>query len=170
MIETAQATASSLVGSVGLQSSWDIVILVLFLIGSIAYGFFLGRERIVTIMVSIYVSLAVVVFFPYFGLLSEVKIQSTPYIRVAIFLAIVCALYFLLSRSDILKVGDGKIIETSIVSILQVGLLLSFALFLIPDTFITSLPGVIKSIFISDIGRFVWASAPVIALIFIRDK
>ncbi len=139
-------------------------------VGSVAYGFFIGRSRIVTIFISIYIALAIVIFFPYLGILSQVKSSSIAYLQVAIFFSILIALYLLLTTTGIFRSGYGGNIETAIMSILQVGLIISIVLFLLPQDFSNSLPKIINALFNLGVSRFIWISTPILALVFIRKR
>src|SRR5687767_4847400 len=84
--------------------SWDLFIVLFFLVTVFLYGMSLGRDRIIVILVSIYMALAVVSNAPILGKLdATVNLGQFFAFRVTTFLGIFVLLFFLLSRSALLK-------------------------------------------------------------------
>ena len=53
--------AGSAAGAINLSDpSWDLFILMFFVVGALLYGFTLGRERVIVLIVSMYMGLAVI--------------------------------------------------------------------------------------------------------------
>ena len=77
--------------------SWDVFLLLFFLIGSLLYGLTLGRDRIVVIMVSIYMGLAVVTNAPYIRDISATVSVNDYAMKVGAFLGVFVLLFFFLS-------------------------------------------------------------------------
>jgi len=154
------------------RPSWDLFIFLFFFIIAFLYGFSLGRDRILVILVSIYIALAVVPSFPYLDrLYLDLSIQGFAF-RVTSFYIIFIVLFFLLSRSALLNllgaqatgIGDN-VFEVVIFSVLHVGLLVSITLSFLPKLALTALSPVTREVFTSDMGKFLWLVAPVIAMI-----
>lgn len=154
------------------QPSWDLFIFLFFFIVAFLYGFSLGRDRILVILVSIYIALAVVPAFPYLDrLYLDVSVQGFAF-RVTSFYIVFIVLFFLLSRSALINllgaqttgVGD-RLIEVVIFSVLHVGLLLSITLSFLPKSALLALSPGTREVFASDVGQFVWLVAPVVAMI-----
>ena len=51
--------------------SWDLMIALVFIVGSFLYGFSLGRDRLIVIMVSIYMALALISNAPYLDVMMK---------------------------------------------------------------------------------------------------
>lgn len=154
------------------QPSWDLFIFLFFFIVAFLYGFSLGRDRILVILVSIYIALAVVPAFPYLDrLYLDVSVQGFAF-RVTSFYTVFIVLFFLLSRSALINllgaqvtgVGD-RLIEVVLFSVLHVGLLLSITLSFLPKSALSALSLGTREVFASDMGQFFWLVAPVVAMI-----
>jgi hypothetical protein len=148
--------------------NWDIFILLFFVVGALLYGLSLGRDRIIVIMVGIYMSLAVVTNAPALAALKfTVNINESAAWRISIFLGIFVIIFFLLSRSALLKTigrsgSSGPMWQTVIFSFLQVGLLISVTLGFLPHEWTQGLTETTKQIFMSDRGRSAWLILPIV--------
>lgn len=154
------------------RPSWDLFIFLFFFIVAFLYGFSLGRDRILVILVSIYIALAVVPAFPYLDkLYLDLSIQGFAF-RVTSFYIVFVVLFFLLSRSALANllgahntgVGD-RLWEVLIFSVLHVGLLVSITLSFLPRSALAQLAPGTREVFTSDMGKFIWLVAPVLAMI-----
>lgn len=154
------------------RPTWDLFIFLFFFIIAFLYGFSLGRDRILVILVSIYIALAVVPSFPYLERLRlDVSVQGFAF-RVTSFYIIFVVLFFLLSRSaltnilsaQITGVGD-RLAEVVIFSVLHVGLLVSITLSFLPHASLAQLAPATREVFTSEWGKFLWLVAPVVAMI-----
>ncbi|MDP3964650.1 MAG: hypothetical protein Q8Q20_03275 [bacterium] len=156
------------------QPTWDIFIILFFIIAAFLYGLSLGRDRILVILVSIYMSLAVVNTAPYIGTFStEVGIDQFFVVRISMFLGSFIVLFFLLSRSALLSTiandkGAGGFWQVMVFSVLHVGLLISITLSFLPETSEVSLSPLTRSIFTSELGRFTWIVAPIVLMIVLK--
>lgn len=169
MLESIQSTLSGIDWS---RPSWDLFIFLLFFVIAFLYGFSLGRDRILVILVSIYIALAVVPAFPYLErLYLDLSVQGFAF-RVTSFYILFIVLFFLLSRSALANllgayntgVGD-RLVEVVLFSVLHVGLLLSVTLSFLPASALGQLSPGTREVFASELGRFFWLVAPVTAMI-----
>ncbi|MBU0707610.1 hypothetical protein KKG41_04525 [Patescibacteria group bacterium] len=160
------------------QPTWDLFIILFFVIASFLYGISLGRDRILVILVSIYMALAVVNTAPYIGDMSttEVGVNQFFVVRISLFLGVFILLFFLLSRSALLQTiasnseKRGNFWQIMIFSILHVGLLISITLSFLPDTSSESLSPLTQTIFTSELGRFLWIVVPIILMIMFKGS
>lgn len=155
------------------QPSWDLFIILFFLVAGLLYGLSLGRDRIITIMVSIYMALAVVNTAPYIAGPGEGEPQTLAALRVSGFLAVFILLFFLLSRSALLKTvassdSAGPWWHVMLFSMLHVGLLVSITLSFLPHGAADHLAPITQKIFVQDIARFIWIVAPILAMVLFR--
>ena len=154
--------------------TWDVVILLFFIISVLIYSFTLGRDRIVAILVSTYLAWAVAINFPYTNELTELIKQSGIGLwQVSSFLIVFILLFFFLSRSRMiqgLSTFGGSWWQVIIFSLLQVGLMTSIILSLLSDASLTHLSPFTKIIFLDDLGRFCWTVLPILALVFFDKK
>lgn len=147
--------------------SWDLFLLLFFVIGVLLYGLSLGRDRILVIMVSIYMGLAIVTNAPYFQRLTSLSVNDVSF-RVGAFLGVFLLLFFMLSRNALVRSLDlgqhGHWFHTIVFSVLHVGLLVSVALSFLPDAALAHFSSGTITIFHSDIARSVWLVAPAAAM------
>lgn len=169
MFEVVQHTLQGIDWS---RPSWDLFIFLFFFVISFLYGFSLGRDRILVILVSIYIAMAVVPAFPYLDkLYLDLSVQGFAF-KVTSFYIIFIVLFFLLSRSALVNllgaqntgVGDN-FIEVILFSILHVGLLVSITLSFLPEVALARLATGTREVFTSEMGKFLWLVAPVVAMI-----
>ncbi|MBU1032317.1 hypothetical protein KJ937_00090 [Patescibacteria group bacterium] len=150
--------------------SWDLAILLIFIIGALFYGLSLGRERILTILISTYLSFAVVTGAP---LLNQQAPTLTPdenaLIHLVLFLAILGILFFFFSRNRMIrrvkKYGLSNLWQTILFSLLQVGLIITITLQLLPAQRTDALTQITKVIFMSTRGTTLWMLLPIIFLV-----
>jgi len=155
--------------------TWDLFIVLFFVVGALLYGLSLGRDRVVIILVSIYMALAVVSNAPYLrDFNAELTINQGFVLRIGFFLGIFLVLFFLLSRSALLKIlggeGGGSWWQVIILSFLQCGLIISVILSFLPEETLNNLTPFIKQSFVSDAAKFSWLVLPIIMMAIIRGK
>lgn len=165
-----QNILSQIAGINWLTPSWDIFIIFFFIAAAFLYGLSLGLNRILIILISIYLSLALIDYFPFINAtLPEIKIGGGISLRVTLFIGVVLILFFFLSRSALLKAfsggADGSFFQILIFSILHVGLLISVVLSYMPESFNNKLSPLTHTLFIDKTARFVWIFLPIIAMI-----
>lgn len=165
-----QNILSQITGINWLTPSWDIFIIFFFIAAAFLYGLSLGLNRILIILISIYLSLALIDYFPFTNAtLPEIKIGGGISLRVTLFIGVVLVLFFFLSRSALLKAfkggADGSFFQILIFSILHVGLLISVVLSYMPESFNHNLSPLTHTLFIDKTARFVWIFLPIIAMI-----
>ncbi|MDD5726743.1 MAG: hypothetical protein PHC53_05080 [Patescibacteria group bacterium] len=162
--------ASFLAGINWAAPSWDLFIFLFFIVGSLLYGFSLGRDRIIVILVSVYMALAVVGNAPIINQLNVAfNINDNIVLRISFFLSIFVVLFFLLSRSALLKtIGEssasGAWWQVILFSILQVGLLISITMSFLPSEMLQSFSQFTRDFFISDIGKSCWLILPIVVM------
>lgn len=157
----------------GKNPSWDLFLVGFFVVGAGLYGLSLGKDRIIAIMVSIYMALAVVAALPAFVL--NIKINSSFTLQITAFFAVFVVVFFLLSRQAVLNAlspeGNGKWWQVIIFSFLHVGLLVSVTMSFIPAQFLNKFSPFTIWLFTSEWPHFAWIIAPIVAMIFIgRSK
>lgn len=151
--------------------TWDIFILLFFLIGALLYGLSLGRDRVIVILVAVYMGLAVVSNTPALNNLNlSLHVNDNYVLKLTFFLGLFVILFFLLSRSALLKTiggsdAPGSWWQTIVFSILQVGLLISITLNFLPREMTQGLSGGTQSIFMSDNARSAWMVLPIVFMI-----
>lgn len=154
--------------------TWDLFIVLLFFVGAFLYGLSLGRDRILVILTSIYVALAIVNTAPYlseFNLGVDVNGQSL--FHVTVFLGTFLVLFFLLSRAAVNSfAGDdnGRWWHSIVFSFFHVGLMLSIVLRYLPSDILNNISEGMRWYLISDPARFFWLVAPVVVMALVGGK
>lgn len=151
--------------------TWDIFILLFFIIGALLYGLSLGRDRVIVILVAVYMGLAVVSNTPILNNVNfSLHVNEGSVLKITVFLGLFVALFFLLSRSALLKTiggngAPGSWWQTIVFSVLQVGLLISITLNFLPPAMTSGLSEGTRQIFMSDNGRSAWMILPIVFMI-----
>lgn len=150
------------------KPTWDLFIILFFLVASLIYGLSLGRDRIMVIMVSIYMALAVVNAAP-----TSINVNNLFIIRISTFVGLFLVLFFLLSRSALLHSiassdNKGTWWQAILFSILHVGLLMSVVLSFLPKASLDLLSPATKTLFVNDPAPFLWVLGPIVLMILVR--
>jgi hypothetical protein len=155
-----------------LEPTWDLFIVLFFVVASLIYGVSLGRDRIIAILISIYMSLAIVNYLPFLSdFRANISINDAFALKVSLFLGVFILLFFFLSHSALIKtIGrettQGKFVQVMFFSFLHVGLLISVTLSFFPADLANVLSPLTQQLFTSDIAKAVWVIIPVVAMAF----
>ncbi|MBU0624930.1 hypothetical protein KKF05_01160 [Patescibacteria group bacterium] len=175
--------AGSLVGYIQAQfmsvnwaaPTWDLFIVIFFIVTVFLYGMSLGRDRIIVILVSIYMALAVVSNAPMIGRANpnaDIQFGNIFAFKVSAFLGLFILLFFLLSRSALMKtfgsMAAGKWWQVLVFSIFHVGLLVSITLSFLPPDAAGHLAPITRMFFATEIAKFVWVVAPITGMVLLR--
>jgi len=156
------------------QPTWDLFIILFFVVAALIYGLSLGRDRVIVILVSVYMALAVVNSAPFIGnFQADIGLNQFFVFRVSAFVVVFVALFFLMSRSALLSTvagsdAPGSWWQVLLFSFLHVGLLISITLSFLPPAASSGLAPLTQSLFVKDVARFVWIIAPIAAMILIK--
>lgn len=147
--------------------AWDLYLLLALIIGGLIYGFVVGRDRAVTVLLATYIALAVVTNAPILGRLSSAFGAANPTIQLIWFGVMFAAVFGVLWWSQLLRSmarERGAWWEIVIFSILQVGLTVSAGLYLLPAENLNALSPAFRELFTGEIGRSLWIIAPIVFL------
>jgi hypothetical protein len=157
--------------------TWDLFILLFFFIAAFIYGLSLGRDRVLVILVSIYMGLGIVTYAPFLNEVAgqplEVGVDRYFVIRVGAFITAFLLLFFLLSRSALTNTiassdEPGKWWQVIVFSVLHVGLLVSVVLSFLPANSIDQLAPFTQRLFVDELPRFIWFIAPIVVMAFTK--
>lgn len=159
------------------SGSWDWLMILVFLAVALVYGLFMGRNRLVIVMLGVYFSFFITRAIPWKELtflgLKEVP-DST--VQIFIFLAVVIGFYFLIPHSSLryaMRLGGRGVSrwwQVLILSILQIGLILAMVIAFLPLKVITSLSPLARVIFVGPLAQFLWLLLPILAIMFLRGR
>ncbi|EKD32734.1 MAG: hypothetical protein ACD_76C00156G0001 [uncultured bacterium] len=149
--------------------NWDLFLILFFVVASLLYGISLGRDRLIVIMVSVYMALAVVSFIPFIQPVASGVAGGLFAVRMTAFLGLFILLFFFLSQTALLsalgsKIGRGPIWHIMLLSILHAGLLISVTLSFFPQSITDALSVSTRNFFISDFAKAVWIILPIFGM------
>ena len=155
-------------------ASLDMIVLGLMGLGALLYGIAVGRDRAILVLLSIYVALAVVTNAPVVSSMGQ-RIGSGQYpsLHLVWFIVVFFFIFIVLWRSRLMRgltQSRGCWWEAALFSLLQTGLAVSIALFLLPSEVGIGLSPLFQQVFLSDIGRSFWMIAPMAALALIGGE
>lgn len=174
---TAAAQAAALVGNAAdavNNVNWatptrDIFIIIFFVVAVFLYGLSLGRDRVLVVLVSIYMALAVVANAPFLT-----SLPGNFAVKAGTFLGVFLLLFFLISRTALTRIfgnlAAGRLWQVLLFSVLQVGLLISVTLSFLPAEATAHLHPLTVRVFVSEMGRFTWIAAPIVAMVFFSGE
>ncbi len=151
--------------------SWDLFILLFWLVASVLYAFAAGRGRILTVLVSIYMSQLLVLKAPFLSsaLTSKLSIGEPSLQQLAVFALLFILLFVFLGRYAFKSSVDGRQISSLgfslIFAVLQIGLLINIVLSYLPAYIQANLSPLIQFLFMHPYSGFFWLAAPVVFLI-----
>ncbi len=155
--------------------SWDLFIILFFVLAAFIYGLSLGRDRIIVILVSIYIALAIVNSAPYVkDFANQIKVDFFTF-KATAFLGLFVLLFFMFSRSALLRTlgaggSAGRWWQVIIFSFLHVGLLVSITLSFLPAEATNFLMPLTRTLFVSQQAQFIWMLAPLLAMFLIKAE
>lgn len=151
--------------------SWDLFIVLFFAVSALGYGFSLGRDRLIVMLVSVYMALAVVSYAPFIkSLNTEINIATSLFaFKISTFLSVFLIIFFFLSRSAILRSlgtgAPGAWWQVLLFSVLHAGLLVSIVISFLSPEMQGALSEPTRQIFGSEFGRFLWITLPIFAMV-----
>lgn len=149
--------------------SWDIFTLIFFGATVLIYSFFVSRERLALILVSIYSSLALSLNTPIIiQYLSRQPEHSYPWMRLGVFIISFLLFFIIFSTKMSMRTDAGhNWFQACALSFLQVGLLMSSVLLFVPhDAFPSALAW---GLFSGDAQRSFWMLAPAIGMLMMKS-
>lgn len=152
--------------------SWDFYVLTVAIILALLYGFLLGRDRVIAIMVAIYMALAVVENAPFLKNVTQAGVGQIFSLKTSTFVALAALFFFLLSHTALTRTVVAKDTGTTfwqmiVFSVLHIGLLISIVLSFIPADLVIFRAPLTQQIFMTDTAKFLWIILPLIAMIFL---
>lgn len=152
--------------------TWDMMLVGFFVVGALLYGLSLGRDRIIGILMSIYIALAVTSALP--DVVVNVNIEGGFAFQITTFLAVFAGMFFLMSRMALSRSlalnSDGGLIQTVVFSFLHVGLIVAVGMSFMPPEILDKFSPLTQEIFTNQWAYFGWIVAPLVAMIVLGRK
>lgn len=149
--------------------TWDTLIVIGFVALVCAYGYTIGKDFVVPLLVSVYIAGFIMLFIPYISWLTALIEADAGIAQAIIFLAIFLITFFILKTNGFFEpyiVPTGFELGTICLGI--AGFILVIVGSFMGDEVIASFSPAIRMIFISDIQITVWALVPLATLLLIR--
>lgn len=152
--------------------SWDLFILLFWVVASVLFAFSAGRGRMLTILVSTYMSQLLVIKAPFFSHLvaDKLNVGMASLSQLGAFVILFLIFFIFLNRYAFRTSVDGRQIYTLpftlVFSVLQVGLLINVIIAYLPEHVQNSLSALIQFVFLHPNAGFIWLLLPVVFLIF----
>ncbi|OGL78433.1 hypothetical protein A3J43_01235 [Candidatus Uhrbacteria bacterium RIFCSPHIGHO2_12_FULL_54_23] len=154
--------------------SWDVFILLFFLVGVFLYGIALGRNRVILILLSLYFALALYEVSSLIRGIGAALLGGNPLTPLITFFVLFLATFFVVGQSGAAKslASDqmGSFFQTIIFSVFQVGLTISVGMMLLPPEMQERFSPVLRQIFIEQYGQALWLILPILGLLITRSK
>jgi len=174
--EVATESASFLQHIDWTRPTWDLFIILFFVVAAFLYGLSLGKDRIIVILVSVYMSLAIVEHAPFLnsdGFRESINnvVNQFFVFQITAFIFLFILLFLVITRSALLKTiassdSPGKWWHVMLFSVLHVGLLVSIILSYLPKESVEQvLAPLTQRVFTTDLAQSFWMIAPVAAMI-----
>ncbi len=172
-VEVTQATEQASQAVSGLNfaiPSWDIIVVLIFIVASIIYAMSFGRRKVLVVLFSTYISLAIANALPFVESLFASKFLDKLYlVKIVLFLAIFVILYLFLKRSALLRYMKGSspytpFMQIVVLSVSHTGLLISIVISFFPTELVDSLSFFTRNTFASELAQFIWIIIPIITL------
>ena len=154
--------------------TWDMFIFLLFITIAFFYGMFVGRDKILHLLLSSVFAFLIVKIDPFLSYIKNIKKGDLSIINLCLFLFLLIFLYIMFIKKYILSNIDSyppKIFHIFVYSFLHSGLMISFSLSLLDSKTLSNFGPFVHNVFINDIALFSWVFCSILALIFVKgDK
>ena len=162
------------IGNVNFSNpTWDIFIFLFFITIAFFYGVFVGRDKIIHLLLSSFFSFFIVKFDPFLKFAKNLKPEDLSPINIIIFAGCLILFYILLTKRSILsniETYTPSFVHILIFSFLHAGLLIALALNLLDSKTISIFGSTIQNIFINPIAFFAWIFCSILALILLKGN
>jgi len=144
----------------------------LLLVFLLLYGLSLGRTRALVSLLGIYIAYVFNATFIYFSELYRwIPLKDTNLIRVVALLVVYLGVFYILDRSLVkarLTLKEASFFSVFIISVLQLGLLISIITNTLSYEMLAYFPGPFLLYFSTKTALFYWAIVPILMLIFLK--
>jgi hypothetical protein len=154
--------------------TWDLFVILFLIVAAFLLGLTLGKNKIIILLISIYIAAVVINFFPFGDIFETPKTDENFVYPIAIFIVVVFVFYILLSNSALnkalRKTGGRSVFLIALFSLFCVGLVLSVVLSFFPKDLVETFNPITQKLFMAKFSRFLWALAPVVGMTIHRGR
>lgn len=155
------------------SKNFDIILILTIFVAAFVYGINAGRTKMILSLISAYISILLIKFFPYQkNILDNFKME--PFVlNIILFFIIFIVTFYFLSRSPI-KIANGEKEEKSwfqilILSIFNVGIFLSLIISFLPNKYL-KLNETMGLIFANQKSLFWWIAVSILFMAIIKKR
>ena len=151
----------------------EVLFFILAVIFILLWGLSLGRTRAFVSLLAIYIAYVLETGFPYLSQVnSALNLKyDTAYVKIGLFFAIYILVFAILNSSLVKKrltIKESSIVIVGLVSLLQLGLLISIISNSLPSLIIKQVPAYLLPFFLGQQALFIWFVLPIVAALFIK--
>lgn len=160
---------SSILAKLGISSSFtqDVTLLIVVVLASFIFGVFIGRSRLISVLISAYISVAVISVVPV-AYLSDYNYQVIAFLALLIILVLSGRKMFEVSISG---VGSGFMWRVFLLSFLEVILVASIVISFLPAKIALGYVSPSSYVYLaSQEAKLIWMVAPLVFLLFIQKR
>jgi hypothetical protein len=154
--------------------SWDLFVLVLFLVGIYLYIFRWGKDRTFVILLAAYVALGLTDRLGFIESTTGVHLESGAINRAVIYVALTAVLAWMFFRSDFFSIfrGGGKRqwFEILVLGFLQLGFITSATISFLSPAETSGLSIFLRTVFAQGQAQLFWLLAPFAAILLLKEK
>ena len=152
----------------------NLLVILVFFIVIIAYGFLMDRHNMVINLFSLYIALLIVKFFPYSSWQLGEWLEAW-WGQIILLVAVALVSATLLSMTHLFRIVYAtnflvRWYQAVISAILYSGLLASIILSVLPAKFLNQFSPSFLNLFTSDVAGFFWLIAPLVGLLLIKHR
>ena len=152
-------------------SSLDTIILIVVFLVLLIYGMKFGKRRIISLILSFYISIPIINFFPYSESISFFgdTEKAVLYSQIGFFALVIVFINIILERVVILEIyssGARKLIENIFLALAGSGLLISISYHIISISELHDFAEQIDLVFASSVLFFWWLMVPLVVIFF----
>jgi len=155
-------------------TSWEMVILLFLIGGGFLLGLLLGRNRVFLILLSSYISFALMTVIPFKKIFpSLIDEEENFVVLIVIFLVLIGIIYFLLSRSlrkSLRGAANKSLFQVFFLTIFFIGIVLCVIFTFFPEDLIKAFSPIILEFFNTSTARILWLVIPLIFVGIFRSK
>jgi len=146
----------------------DISFLIFFILISIGFGMFIGRFRLINVLINVYIAIAILTVMP--------KDIFSPYSLAALFFFVVAVIVLTMIDSHLFDIhisgsGGSFFWRLFVMSFFEAGLIFSVLISFWDKTMLLKFISIdIYNLFVSQYARIFWMMAPLAVLFFINKK
>jgi hypothetical protein len=165
---------------IGAASGWEIFMIVAGLILVFVFGYLIGKNRLLLLMVSGYFSYLILLFLPWSQLQQYkwlgIGSSPAPSLKILVFLVLVFFFFLFIPRSVLSSVmklrnrGEASWLQILVLSIFQVGLYVCLIISFFPQEAAKDIPPLVAKIFMGQGQMFLWIALPIFATTLLRKQ